>query len=617
MPHPSAARAIACACLCFPLTATADDRIIVAATRAPLPLDQFTGDVSVIDAAQIAAAGQSTLADLLRLLPGVEVVMQGGPGQPATVFLRGANSNHTALLIDGVRQTSLNLGLGALQSLPLAGIERIEVVRAPASGLYGADAVGGVIHIVTRAAGRTLRVGAGDHGRRRIDASVAFDLGGWRGALAAGEDRSGGFDAVLPTNFAHHPDDDHHRQRSAQARFSRDWGETGDIALAFLGTRNDTGIDAEFPPYSTAPDARARQDVKNLSLAARWRIASAWTSRVQLGSGSDRFRWIDTRSFDDVVETTLRSASWLNDVSLAAGTLRIGAETQTQELSADATAYDARKRRTTSLLTGWAMPFGGAGAHALRIDARRDDVAGHGATNSGNVGLSLRLDPLWQADLRWGRAFKLPTFNDLYYVDPWGYFVANPDLAPETAHTAEAGLIRRSGVDRLALRAFTSRIDDLIANHDPDGFLGPLPGTVINAGRARIDGATLDAATVWAGWQWRVAATLQHATDADSGDRLPRRARAHGSVTAERSVGAWAFSAELAAQGARFDSLPNNDAGRLPGYATVNLRAAWSPLPDWRVQARWNNVFDRDYALAQGYPVPGSNVFVDVQWSMP
>ena len=612
-------RALVCAVLGFSSAAMAqavsdESPVIVTASRHAELLDAATADVSVIDAQTIAAAGQSTLIDLLRLLPGVEVVTQGGPGQPASIFLRGANSNHTVVLIDGVRQTSLNLGLGSLQSLPAGAIERIEVVRAPASGQYGADAVGGVIQVFTRAgqAGTSAAIGAGSYGRRRADAALGTQGDGWRGGVSVAFDHSNGFDAVLPSNFAHHPDADSHEQRSVQANFSTTLGGRGELGIRALSARNDTDIDAEFPPYSSAPAARSRQDIRNLALVADVAVTEQWTTHLQMGENRDRYRWIDTLSFDDDIENTTRLVSWLNDVTVGKQRLRLGVEQQRQTLDAAATTYASHSRRTRSLLAGYHLD---AGDMAAQFDLRRDSVPGIDTVTSGSLGLSHRLDAHWVVDARWGKAFKLPTFNDLYYVDPWGYFVANPALAPETAYTGELGVTRRAGATRVAARVFSSHIDGLIANYDPDGFLGPLPGTVVNTGKARIDGLSIDARLPLGDWQVTTAATWQYARDADSGERLPRRARAHGSVTLSRSVGEWQLAAELAAQGARFDSLPNSAAGRLGGYAIANLRAQRQLTPSWSMLARWNNVFDKSYALAKGYPVPGDNLFVELRYT--
>jgi len=146
--HKRFAIAACAASLLFPFVSTAADdlaAVVVTATRSEVPIERALADVSVVTAAQIARSGHQSVIEVLASLPGVEVSSNGGPGQTASVFLRGANSAQTAVLIDGVRQTNLNFGSASLQSIPLGSVERIEVLRGGGSSLYGAGALGGVI----------------------------------------------------------------------------------------------------------------------------------------------------------------------------------------------------------------------------------------------------------------------------------------------------------------------------------------------------------------------------------------------------------------------------------------------------------------------------------------
>lgn len=590
--------------------------IVVTASRIPQPIRESTGDISIITREQIATAGQSTVTDLLRTLPGVEISSQGGPGQPATVFLRGANSNHTVVLIDGVRQTNLNFGLASLQSLPLSVIDRIEVLRAPASSLYGADAIGGVIQIFTQAGDTTpgfrAEVGFGEKGQRRITAGYTGKAGDLAWSIATGEDGSRSFDATTTANFAHHPDKDSNKQNFAQINLDYQLGADHQIGLKWLDTNNRNDIDVEFPPFVTAPSARSIQNISNLVLKQKSQFTPYWTSTLQFGENHDRFRWERTNSFDETVINKARLYSWQNDFSFGAHQFLAALERQEQTITSDATAYGAHARTTDSLLAGYRFK---SGPHQLRLNLRRDDIRDYGGETSGNLGYSYRFAPGWTFDAQHGKAFKMPTFNELYYIDPFGFFLSNPTLRPEHSRTSEIGLIRQGAGERMSAYLFRNRITDLIVNFDPDGFLGPLPGTVINTGQATIKGLTFGYSRNWDGWKLRAELTLQDARDDISGDRLPRRARHHGSFALDRDFGNWLAGAELVGQGDRYDSLPNSPQNRLAGYGLVNLHARYKLDDNWSLFARWNNVLDRQYELAKGYPTPGANLFVGVRLS--
>ena len=126
------------------------DSLVITAARWPQSSSELIADVTVIGREEIARAGTQSLAQLLQRVPGVEIVMNGGPASTSGIFLRGANTNQTLVLIDGQRVGSSTSGTAALEAIPLDTIDRIEILRGPASNLYGADAIGGVVQVFTR-----------------------------------------------------------------------------------------------------------------------------------------------------------------------------------------------------------------------------------------------------------------------------------------------------------------------------------------------------------------------------------------------------------------------------------------------------------------------------------
>ena len=133
--------------------AAADDSlapVVITATREPQAVGRSTADIVVIDADAIRRTNADSVEDLIRRVAGIQVVRNGGPGQSSGFFIRGASTNSTVVLVDGVRVGSATLGQAEFEAFSLAQVERIEVLRGPASSLYGADAVGGVVQIFTR-----------------------------------------------------------------------------------------------------------------------------------------------------------------------------------------------------------------------------------------------------------------------------------------------------------------------------------------------------------------------------------------------------------------------------------------------------------------------------------
>ncbi|MCK6408199.1 MAG: TonB-dependent receptor plug domain-containing protein, partial [Thauera sp.] len=213
----ASACALACSAASFANAAEAQlGHVVVTATRQPISADAALASVDVIERDEIARAGHSSLLGLLASRPGVQMARNGGPGSSGSIFIRGANSGHTLLLVDGVRIGSATSGSPVLETIPLELIERIEILRGPGSALYGADALGGVIQVFTRK-GRagfqpSARVGAGTDGAREASASLAGGNDRLRYNLTAGHERSDGFNARPEAQTGHDADDDGFRE---------------------------------------------------------------------------------------------------------------------------------------------------------------------------------------------------------------------------------------------------------------------------------------------------------------------------------------------------------------------------------------------------------------------
>src|SRR5258707_6004078 len=185
---------------CSQSSVAQDDVVVITATRTPKRFAELVNDVTVVTRDEIDRAGQSSLANVLQAIPGVEVTQNGGFGAAAQVFLRGANAGHTLFLVDGMRVGSASTGLTAIEQLPLEQIERIEVLRGPASSLYGSDAIGGVVQIFTRSGrgnpGANAFAGYGTYNTIQLGGGYGYEKDGHRFSIQAGATSSNGITAV-------------------------------------------------------------------------------------------------------------------------------------------------------------------------------------------------------------------------------------------------------------------------------------------------------------------------------------------------------------------------------------------------------------------------------------
>jgi vitamin B12 transporter len=567
--------------------ATAADtsqRVVVTAARAPQTPEQLIADVVVIDAEQIARAGPIGLAELLQRHAGAELSANGGPGQVSGVFLRGTNTNHVVLLIDGVRVNSATTGTNALEHVPLAQIERIEVLRGPASSLYGADAIGGVIQIFTRTVdGITAKARVGSDRLRELTAGIGRVTGDTSWSLSAGSLDVKAFSATNEKNlFSFNPDDDPYRNANVNARVQHQWAQGHRITLRGLATRATTHFDS-----GPGSDDVNRQRMSSVALESDDRFSESWRSSVRLARGSDHSR--TEGAFPGTFDTDQDQVTWQNDLKFGSIDVLAGAEWRREDVTSD-TAYTQTGRRIASV-------FGGArtaiDAWQLEGSLRTDRNSQFGTHTTGRIGAGYAFTPQWRVTAAAGTAFHAPSFNDLYFPLTFG-FSGNPNLKPERSRGVDAALRYSSSGTTFSLGAFHNRITDLIA-------VDPTFSTVINVNRARIRGTTLAAghqAGIWrADFEW----THQDPRDANTGNLLVRRARNHGRVGAVVDIGRLRAGADLHASDTRFDTAANTADRRMGGYGVLTLHAHYALTPELGIGARILNATDKRYEIAQGY----------------
>ncbi|HEX6017647.1 MAG TPA: TonB-dependent receptor [Burkholderiaceae bacterium] len=574
-------------------------QVVVTANRVPQAADTAVADLVVIDAEQIERAGPIGLAELLQRHAGAEISATGGPGQPSGVFLRGTNTSHVVVLIDGVRLNSATSGTNALEHIPLAQIDRIEVLRGPASSLYGADAIGGVIQIFTKTPdGASAGASAGSEHRGEVHGSVGRTTGPWSWSLNAGALAVDAFSATNAANaFSYNPDRDPYRNKNANGALQWRLAEGHQLSLRGSFSSADTHFDA-----GPASDDVNQQHLSTLALRSDNRLARNWLSTLRLARGSDHSS--THGAFPSRFDTDQDQALWQNDLAFGATELSLGAEWRREQV-ASSTAYTQTERTISSLFAAAQHKFD---AVQLEGSVRTDHNTQFGTHTTGRVGAGWSFAPDWRLSAAAGNAFRAPSFNDLYFPLSFG-FSGNPNLQPERSHGFDAALRWRRGGTTASLTAFDNRIDDLIA-------VDPTFSTVINVNRARIHGTTLLVQQAWGVFSADVEWTHQDPRDCGTGLLLVRRARDHGRAGVAYDSGAWRIGGDLSASGARYDSAANTPASRMGGYGLLSLYANWSITREVTLGARVANATDKRYELAQGYNTAPRQLLltVDAAW---
>lgn len=578
------------------------DPVVVTANRIPQTLSSSLSDVQIIDADEIARSSGASLTDLLRARAGIEISSTGGPGQPSGLFMRGTNSNHVVILLDGVRIHSATSGTTALEQLPLNQIARIEILSGPASSLYGADAIGGVIHIMTQSyqAEDKLQLSALFGSEKNSNYSISYNKRveatqfQFGAGYAQSDNRSATNERVA---FGFNPDRDPYRNKNFRLGVSHEISREHSIGLTYLRSDGVTHFDG-----GPDTDDINRQTLATLKLESYNRFTPEWDALLRVARSRDKLD--TTGAFSSRFATTQDQWQWENRIKSDIGTITAGADATRQQVESD-TVFSQTRRDIAGVYAGLIQQWD---AHQWQLNARYDRLSGYGGNTVGSTAYAYTLQPGLRALLNAGTAFKAPSFNDLYYPDAFG-FKGNPNLKPERARNLEAALEYRAGNNSARLSHYRNRLDDLIViNADFS--------SVENLARARIVGTSLRVDHALNNMRLRADMTFQNASDDGSGNRLPRRARRFGGFGAHYNTDGWQIGGDVIASDDRYDSPVNTPANRMGGYALVNLFMRSKLSDSLRLQARIDNALDKNYELAQGYNTTGRRFFAGLDWQL-
>ncbi|MGA7178862.1 MAG: TonB-dependent receptor [Thiobacillaceae bacterium] len=583
----------------LPVTLAAE--IVVTATRSPQKLDDTLADVSVLTRKDIAASGAADLPALLQRLPGVEISQQGGLGTVSAVRIRGAESDHTLVLVDGMRLNSVSAGTTAIDQIMLDEVERIEIVRGNVSSLYGSEAIGGVVQIFTRhgsgPAALSVKVGLGTDDYNDLAASIGGALSAdTRMHFGMSHVQSRGFSTVreqfIPTaGYLSLADLDKDTTRNLSVNFNVEHSLGGRLRVGLNAAQSVSSVeyDGEFSNHDD-------QTLAGYSLYLDADPSNLWHTRITLGEGEDNLKNDLSGTSAGYFNTRNDQVHWENQLQIGKdANLRFGLEAMRQGLSSDSN-YSVNSRVALSGYEGYGQIWG---RHQLDLSARFDHYSDFGGHATGRLAYGYQLAPSLKIHGALATAFKAPTFNDLYLNYP-PYYFANPNLKPETSESAELGFSYGTGEQFVQATLFASRSKDLIAI-DPVTY-----ATTVNLNRTRNQGLEMSWQGRVAGLAARAAYTWQNPEDEATGLTLLRRARQFGSLAVRDQAGAFGWQAEMVASASRPDvDIIGSSRTRVPGYALLDLAGDYALKKNWRVGARLINAGDVDYSLVYGYHTPG------------
>lgn len=592
----------------FSAFANNSDTLSVTANRFQEPSSSILAPITVVEREQIDRWQSNSVIDVLRRMPGIDVGQNGGIGQQSSIFVRGTNSNHVLILVDGVRLNQANVsGSSDISQIPLSLVQRIEYIRGPRSSVYGSDAIGGVINILTerKTEGGTLNATMGSHGYQEYDGSIKQKVGDRTTLTAAGSYLyTKGYDVEANGNTGGHlqPDRDGFINKSLWLGVNHDVNDDVSLYARAYGFDNRTAYDAYYDSYNkTLTDTRAlfsrtydggvkfHRDNYSSSLNASYNYTKDYDYDPRYGRYGKGSRFTHSEQYN---------VQWGNHLLLGNGSIGGGVDWQRQSVKEGSNGFPNKEHfdNTGLYLTGQ-QKLGNVIAEASVRSDHHSEYNWH---------------TTWQSNLAWefvegysviggyGTAFKAPTLMQLY--SEWG---SNPDLQPEKSKQWEGGFEGITGPLTWRLTAYRNRINNLIQSDPNQGWKNH------NIGEALIKGAEFTGEMDT--WVFHHTFNYQYidARNKETHQRLDRRARQQLKYQLDWQVEKLDMGVTYQYIGQRTDKdYGTNENVSLGGVSIWDLTASYPITSHLSIRGRIANLFDKDYETAYGYRTPGREYFL-------
>lgn len=567
---------------------------VITASRTAQRADELVSDVVILTRADIEKSTGRTLPEILARAPGVQFSANGGLGKNSSVNIRGAEARHTVLLIDGVRFGSATSGSPNWDTIPVDMIERIEILKGPASSLYGSDAVGGVVQVFLRKGVQGFNPYAsltlGSHEHRQVTAGVSGGSGPLTYSLGLQKTREAGFSTTNPkVQFGNYnPDTDGFDQDSLNASVAYQLSPNWKIDAGLLAS-NSTSHTDDGPNRDTLYKGKTRL----VRTGVEGRVLPGWKTQLRYSEVSDSSRAVVASSLPSLFKTTQNQLTWQNDVDTPIGVALAGIERLEQKVDSS-TRYTITERTVSSYFAGL---NGSAGPHSWQANVRRDENSQFGGSTTGFGGYGFALTPQWRVNASYGTSFVAPSFNQLYFPN-----FGNASLQPERGRNTDLGVTWSDAGQTVKLVHFDNKIRGFISNTT---IASSIP-------RARIDGYTLSYTGSFGPLSLNASLDAMDPRNELTGKRLARRSTSLATLGADYAVGVWAFGGSLVHASKRFDDSANTR--ELAGHTTADLYVDFAINKAWKVQTKLNNLTDRQYETIYGYNQPGRALYVTLNY---
>lgn len=597
-------------------SAWADDdaqTMVVTANRFPQPVSTVLAPVDVINRDQIDLWQSKSLTDVLRRLPGVDIAQNGGRGKAASLYVRGTESRHVLVLVDGIRlPISGIMGAADFNQVPISLVQRIEFIRGPRSAVYGSEAIGGVINIITTRDkdGGQIETGVGSNHYQLYDGSIRHTFGEKTTITAAGAfEDSRGFNIQPASSYAPDSDRDGFRSKSLWAGIDQQFSSQFSGFLRAYGYGNNSEYDGSYGDERQLYSRNYDLGLRFLEGGFSSQLIASYQRYKDYNYDSIKGRYKDGTTLDDM---TQRNVQWGNSYHFDNTVLSGGVDWRQEKLeSSDNYTSDRYKRDNTGFyLTGQQ----GIGQFLFEGAVRTDDNEEYGWHETLQAAAAWEFIPAYRLTLSYGTGFLAPTLGQQYGSDRF-YISSNKDLKPEESRQWEIGLEGDTGPLNWRLMAYRNKITNLIGyESDPVTW----EGRYYNIESATIRGIEWNGSFNTGPVEHKITLEyLDPRRDKDD-EVLARRSKQKAKYQLDWNMFGLDMDVSYQYYGKRYDNNTSAYASqqkRLSSYSTVDVSVAYPVTEQFTVRGRVANLFDKEYETASNYETAGREYYLTASYT--
>lgn len=605
-----------------------DEQMLVTANRSQQDSFLALSANEIITREAIEQLQVTSVSDILKTVAGIHVANQGGAGQISSVYTRGTNSNHTLVIMDGVRVGSATLGSVNLSAISAQQIERIEIVKGPRAALWGSDAIGGVIQIFTKQHSQgegSVSFGLGSNGLMQGAASIGFGNETHEYTLNVSSEKADGFNAYLsdPDNpyDINEPDDDGYKRQSVSVIGNSQFTDTISMKLVGRFEESNSDYDASYPDSpcwddytKVCPSFYANQQTAenyHVKVAGVYQTdklsfeASIATNQDQGATYGNGILKGDA----DEIKTQREQFSLVGNYQLSEQTgFSFGTDWYQESVSTNTDkvswqpGFQAWELDNRAVSAVFLQARHQANQFIFEVAGRYDDIENIGNESNYNASIGYQLPKNWLISINSGTGFKAPTFNDLYWPGS-----GNPDLRPESSTTNEVLLRKHAENSLIEISIYDTEVEDLIA-WNPNEFGQWQPA---NINEADMQGIDINYSGNYQNFDYQLAFTFVETEDKSTGKALLRRPKFNTNIVVNYHWQEWLFGTIVSYRDEAKDS-GNVD---LDDYWIVDLTTSYQVNDALKLAGKVSNAFNKSYQSALNYQADDTQYHVSVSYA--